>query len=667
VTHLFKGLERIEEARERLAGSSFMAGLFAGGPDFSLLLMPDEPPEQKAAWEAFRPKLETFLITHVDPDEIERTAKIPDSVIKGLFALGAFGMKIPKQYGGLGFSHTNYGRALMLIAGWNNSLALTVAVPQSIGIAMPLLLFGSEEQRRRYLPLVAREAVSAFALTEPITGSDAANIRTEAVLDADGSTFVVNGEKLWCTNAPIARYVTLIARVPAKRAQRDGRTTWIPVPGGAGADDSVHTAFILDMETPGVRVRQRCQFEGCRGIENAHMTFQDVRIPAADLIGEVGRGLKYALTILNVGRAVSIPAICLGMAKQAWRPTLDRANTRFTFQKPIGERQTQRMRVGRMAAQLFAMEALAALVWRMADRQGYDVRIEAALAKICCSENTIQFLKDAQTLFGGMGYETADSKRARGEPAFGIEQLVRDAEMYRIGEGATDILRPFVAREALGTHLEQARAYFDERLTGLRRFVEIGRLLTFYVPWYLKQWTPKPLPAGSVFRHPRVRPKLRFVERASRRLARATLYAMARYRQALRDDQGRQNRIESIGEDLLVVAAAALYAEARERAAGHGESWDLAEEVFKEAKPRVERRIRELIRNDDARVTDVGAKALKGVYPALSEGIIERSLDDYGVRDRSTFGAGARRERAAIGAEDRTRPLAVRQENTAPQ
>ncbi|MGH7208577.1 MAG: acyl-CoA dehydrogenase family protein, partial [Nitrospiraceae bacterium] len=430
-----------------------MAGLFVGRPDFSLLLTPEESPEQKAAWERYRPRLETFLRTQVDPDEIERTAKIPDSVLKGLFALGAFGMKIPKEYGGLGFSYTNYGRALMLMASWSNILALTVAVPQSIGIAMPLLLFGSEEQKRKYLPIVAREAISAFALTESLTGSDAANIQAEAVLDSSGTVFVVNGEKLWCTNGSIARYVTLVARVPAKRVQHNGRIVWVPVPKGMGADDQVHTAFILDMETPGVWVRQRCQFEGCRGIENAYMTFTDVRIPAANVIGEVGRGLKYALTILNVGRAISIPAICLGMAKQAWQPTLDQANTRLTFQKPLSERQTQRMRLGRMAVNLFTMEALASSVWRMADQHSYDVRIEAAIAKIFCSENTIKFLRDAQIIFGGMGYETADSKRVRGEPAFGIEQLIRDVEMYRIGEGATDILRPFVAREGLSPHL----------------------------------------------------------------------------------------------------------------------------------------------------------------------------------------------------------------------
>ncbi len=630
MTNLFKGLERIEEARERLTGLSFMTGLFDGKPDFSLLIVPEETAEDKAAWEEFRPRLETFLRTHVDPDEIERAAKIPDSVLKGLFALGAFGMKIPRQYGGMGFSYTNYGRALMLMASWSNALALTIAVPQSIGIAMPILMFGNEEQRRKYLPLVAREAVSAFALTEPLTGSDAANIATEATLNSVGTSFVVNGEKLWCTNGPIARYITLIARVPAKRTRTNEQTMWVPVPEGKGADDHVHTAFILDMHTPGVRIRQRCQFEGCRGLENAHMTFSDVHIPTGNVIGEVGRGLKYALTILNVGRAVSIPAICLGMAKQAWQPTIDRANQRFTFQKPLSTRQTQRMRVGRMASSLFAMEALAVTAWRMADQHSYDVRIEAAIAKLFCSEKTIQFLKDTQIIFGGMGYETAHSKWLRGEPAFGIEQLVRDAEMYRIGEGATDILRPFVAREGLNVHLERAEHLFDEEAMGFRRLTKLlPQLLKFYILWYRSQWASSRLPSCSELQHSKVRSTLRFVERTSRRLARTIFYAMLLHRQALRDDQGRQNRIEMIGEDLLTIAATALYAEAQERTVGHPEVWDLAEESFREAKQRIKQNIRELIRNQDTALTDVGTKALGGTYPSLTSGIIRRNLQDY--------------------------------------
>ena len=626
---LFKGLERIEEARERLTGRSFMAGLFVGQPDFSLLLPPDEPPDQIAAWESYRPQLASFLTTQVDPDEIERTGKIPDAVLKGLFALGAFGMKIPREYGGLGFSYTNYGRALMLIASWSNILALTVAVPQSIGIAMPLLLFGTEEQKRKYLPIVAREAISAFALTEPATGSDAANVRTEAVLDSRGAMFVLNGEKLWCTNAPIARYITLIARVPAKRITTGDRPVWVPVAEGKGAEDQVHTAFVLAMDEPGVRVQQRCQFEGCRGIENGYLTFTDVRIPAANIIGEVGRGLKYALTILNVGRAISIPAICLGMAKQAWQPSLDRANERRTFQKSLSEHQTQQMRLGRMAASLFAMEALAMSAWRMADQHAYDVRIEAAVTKVFCSEQTIRLLKDAQIIFGGMGYETADSKRVRGEPAFGIEQLVRDAEMYRIGEGASDVLRPFVAREGLSPHLDRGGRYVSSELSGRERVDELLTLIRFYVPWYLSLWKHRPLPDRPEFRHPKVAQLLRYVERSSRRFASTIFWAMIHHGQALRDDQGRQTRIETIAEDLFTLATVAVKA-APSAWADDTQTWELVDHLATEAERRIDSMIGEIRgHNQDQVVAAIGQRAAGGTFGWLSNGIIPRNLRDY--------------------------------------
>ncbi|MCP9439285.1 MAG: acyl-CoA dehydrogenase family protein [Nitrospira sp.] len=627
---LFKGFERIEEARERLTGQSFLAGLFMGRPDFSLLIPPSEPPDQVTIWESYQPRLVSFLTTQVDPDEIERTGKIPDTVLEGLFSLGAFAMKIPPAYGGLGFSYTNYGRALTLIASWSNVLALTVAVPQSIGIAMPLMLFGSEEQRRTYLPLVAREAISAFALTEPATGSDAANIKTEAVLDERGDTFIVNGEKLWCTNGPIARYLTLIAQVPARRTVVEGRPRWEPVSQGKGAEARVPTAFVLDMRTPGVVVRQRCQFEGCRGIENGHLTFTNVRIPSANLIGEVGRGLKYALTILNIGRGISIPAICLGMAKQAWQPTLDRANERLTFQKPLSGHQAQRMRLGRMAADLFAMESLATAAWHLADQHRFDVRIEAAITKIYCSERTIQFLKDAQIIFGGMGYETADSKRARGEPAFGIEQLVRDAEMYRIGEGATDVLRPFVTREGVSPHLERAGRYMGGELSGFAKFAEWLKLVRFYLPWYLSLWRPRPLPDHPQCRHPQAAPLLRYVEQTSRRLAAAIFWAMLRYGRALRDDQGRQHRIEMVAEELLVLTTATLRAASLSGTADDESRWSLVTYLVEDARDRIDRLIREIHgSNRDELAAVIGKQAAQGAYGWLTDGIIARRLHEY--------------------------------------
>ncbi len=626
---LFTGFERIEEARERFTGKSFLAGLYDGRPDFDLLLTPPEPPEEKAAGEAFCKQVEHFLIHEVDPEEIEREAKIPERVIQGLFKIGAFGMKIPKEYGGLGLSYTNYGRVLTLIAGWSNILALTVAVPQSIGIAMPILLFGNVDQKKKYLPLVAKEAISAFALTEPMTGSDAANVRTEAVLDSSGTHFLVNGEKLWCTNGPIARYLTLVARVPALRVECEGTAEWIPAPQGQRADDHVHTAFILDMATPGVLLRQRCQFEGCRGIENAHIVLNNVRVPVEQVIGDIGKGLKYALTILNVGRGISIPAICLGMAKQAWQPTLDRANSRVTFQKPLAERQTQQIRIGDMAGHLFAMEALALLVWRLADQHRYDIRIEAAVAKIFCSEHTIRFIRDAQTIFGGMGYETADSKHARGEAAFGIEQLVRDAEMYRIGEGATDILRPFVVREGLSPHLDRAKRFYADGLSILEQTRQAMTLMRFYLPWYLRQWRNRPLSGRRELTHLQVRPAALYVERTSRRLARAIFYALLRFQASFKDEQRLQNTIESVGEDLLAISATVLYAEQQTRLDGHTTVWELADAFCAAAKQRIEQRLKEFRHHGDTTAATTGRQALKGYYPTLSEGIVRRRLEDY--------------------------------------
>jgi len=623
---LFEGLEQIEAVREHLSGDSFMSGLFLGHANFELLLPPDEPPEEKAEGLAYCEKIEVFLKAHVDPDEIERTSKIPQHVLQGLLDLGAFGMKIPKKYGGLGFSHTNYGRVLTVIASWNNILSLTVAVPQSIGIGMPILLYGNEAQKDKYLPLVARKEITAFALTEPETGSDAANVQTEAVIDSDGENFIISGEKLWCTNSPIARYLTLIARVLArKQIDAHGDTAWHPTHAGAPFDACIHTAFILDMQTPGVTVKQRCQFEGCRGIENGHLTFEAVKIPKENVIGELGKGLKYALSILNLGRAISVPAICLGMAKQAWQPTLDRANTRITFGQSLGTRQTQQIRVGEMATNLFAMEAMCERVWQMADHKNYDLRIEAAITKIFCSEQSLQFLNDAQVIFGGAGYETADSKRFRGQPAFGMEQLVRDATMYRIGEGATDILRPYVAREGLNHHLEQIKPLFDENSNFAQRRKHIFKLLRNYPGWYLSQWLPRGIPENPAFSTVRVRKNLTYIERTSRKLARHIFYAMLICRESMRDDQGRQNRIEQIGEELFTIAMVTLHADSINRPYAH----ELCDEFVRGSRQRIRYLLKALLYNDDAARAKIGKKGIEGNYHNLSGGIIKRGLDDY--------------------------------------
>lgn len=626
MAELFKGLQQIEQAREALRGSSFMTGLCLGRPDFSLLQPPPESAAEKKRGEAYCQKIEAFLKTHVDAQEIERSGEIGEPVLKGLLELGAFAMKIPQQYGGLGFSHANYGRVLTLIASWSNSLSLTVAVPQSIGIAMPVLLFGNQQQKDKYLPLVARQEISAFALTEPATGSDAANINTSAQLNQAGDAFIVNGEKLWCTNGAIARYITLIAKVPARRVEQHGQQAWQPVKAAEAAEASVHSAFIVDMHSAGVTVQQRCQFAGCRGIANAYMTFNEVSVPVANLIGELGAGLKYALSILNIGRAVSVPAICLGMAKQAWQPTLDRLQQRSTFGEPLANRQTQRIRVGQMATRLFAMQALCEQVWLMADQHSYDTRMEAAVCKIFCSEKTIQLLNDAQVIFGGVGYETAHSKQQRSEPAFNLEQLVRDAVMYRIGEGATDVLRPFVAREALGFHLQRARATLEQGLNMKR----LWQLLRFYVPWYLSQWRSGPVNISGVPDNSPARSVLQLVERYSRKFARAIAYAMLIRGEQLQQDQGRQNRIEKIAESLFMLAVCALHAQQLDTDSG----WRLLDELVRVEKKQLKRLLTEMVSNDDRQAEQLGQRALQRGFDELNVGIVRRGLADYRRDDK---------------------------------
>jgi hypothetical protein len=237
-----------------------------------------------------------------------------------------------------------------------------------------------------------------------------------------------------------------------------------------------------------------------------------------------------------------------------------------------------------------------------------------------------------------MGYETADSKRIRGEPAFGIEQLVRDAEMYRIGEGATDVLRPFVAREGLSPHLERAGRYVVGELHGTAKLAEWFALARFYIPWYLGLWRSRPLPDRPEFRHPLAAPLLRYVERTSRRLAKAIFWAMVRHGQALRDDQGRQNRIEMVAEDLLVITTATLQAASSSRAADDSSRWKLVDLIAVEARERIDRAIREIRgSNHDQMVAAIGEQAAEGTYGWLSDGIIPRRLRDYlPAMDRSS-------------------------------
>jgi alkylation response protein AidB-like acyl-CoA dehydrogenase len=562
--------------------------------------------------EAFLEKLERFLREEVDPAVIERDAQIPDTVIKGLKELGALGMKIPTEYGGQGLSQVYYNKALALVGSYNGAIGALLSAHQSIGVPQPLKIFGTPEQKKKYLPRCATTDITAFLLTEPDVGSDPARLGTTAVPTDDGSAYILNGVKLWTTNGVVADLLVVMASVPKSEGHKGGIT-----------------AFVVESDWEGVSVERRNSFMGLRGIENGVTRFTNVRVPAENVIGKEGMGLKIALTTLNTGR-LSLPAICAAQSKLSLKYSREWAKERVQWGMPVGKHEAVAEKIGFIAATSFALDAVLDLSSIMADEDRNDIRIEAAIAKLYASEMGWKVVDEMVQIRGGRGYETAASLAARGERAIPAEQLLRDMRINRIFEGSTEIMKLLIAREAVDQHLSIAGDIIDPDVDFKGKAKTAAKAGGFYAKWF-PTLTVGQGQAPTAFKDEFgiLATHLRYIERHSRKLARSTFYGMSRWQGKMERKQMFLGRIVDIGAELFAMSAAVVRAEMlrRENAAEGAQAYELADLFCKQARLRIDELFHRLWSNTDDESYAVAVNVLDGKHLWAEEGTLDPAGD----------------------------------------
>ena len=617
---------------------SFLRELFLGR--LRLDLIHPFPAENDVETENARPFMEKLrrVLQSVDSDAIDRDGHIPEEVVQQLRDIGAFGIKIPREYGGLGLSQVSYIRAMGMVTSKDGSLTALLSAHQSIGLPQPLKLFGTDAQKKKFFPRLAKGAISAFALTETDAGSDPANMRTFATASEDGTHFILNGTKLWCTNGTRAELMVVMARTPDVLVN--------------GKPKKQITAFIVEANWPGVEIVHRSRFMGLKAIENGVIRFNNVRVPKENILWGVGKGLKLALITLNTGR-LTLPASAAYGAKAMLQIVREWGNDRVQWGQPIGKHEAIAQKIALMAANTFAMESIAELASAMADRGGYDIRLEAAIAKLWNTEAGWRIVDDALQIRGGRGYETADSLKARGEAPIPVERAMRDFRINLIFEGSSEIMRLFIAREAVDHHFKTAFDVVNPKASRKEKWDALVRSAKFYPTWYTTRWMGNMKgygEFGALATH------VRFIDSTTRKLGRAIFHAMVKLGPKLERRQMVLFRAVDIGAELFAMSAACTRAQMLSKTgdanpggayAGAANATDLADLFCRESRLRITAHFDNLFGVNDAAIYRVSQQVLRGEFEWLERGIIDSP--EPAPSGMSTESRSERPEPAVVG------------------
>lgn len=630
--HFHGSLAVAEASRDRTPYSGFLAGLFEGVVRRDLFRAQSIPPLRDTAKE-FLEQLRLLLIEKVDAERIDREGEVGEDVLAEMRKLGAFGLKVPTVYGGLGFTQSEYHRVAVLLGSHDAATTVLISAHNSIGVAEPVKLIGNREQQQRLLPRLAGGDISGFALTEKGAGCDIWDLRTYAIPVVEQGTLVgyrLTGEKLYTTNAPrqdndfLASLLVVIAQI----VQDPGEVT-------RPKSERRFGAFVVDTRTPGCHC-VRLQYMGVRGIYNGTVRFDNVFVPVADRLGDEGEGLRRALESLTIGR-LTLPAACLGNLKQCLWLARSRARQRVQYDRPIGEHTDIGVKIVRMATRVLALEALVTITGAWADAK-VDVRLESAAAKILATEWLLDSVLDLFRIYGGRGFETSQSLRLHGDLPAPIERMVRDALINVIWEGTNGLLTLWIGREGLAEYISHGKGFLEfqigEMVRALPFFTRVAGRSLNRMP-QIARWTASTTTTSRWER---------FVTAKSRELAQKSLWAAARHRQGLARKQLLTTCLVKAGMQLFAVESLLWYVAqqtGRTHPMAEGLLQHFCSQVEDEFNPKPLLSFRQSLWRDDSHVFPLAQDILAGKAEWLEEGILPWHQDGQSGDDRlaSTMGA----------------------------